>query len=808
MIKLSLNNFRFHKSLVIQFPPTGFVNLAGKFGSGKSTVIKGIVYTLYGNVKKPVTHGEKTCTVSLEIKNLVITRSTSPNKLTVEIISTENVLLEDEVAQNHINNTIMTYDEFMASSYVVQRSFNSVITKTPAEQLAFIEKLSFTDDAHNLQKKIFKTISLESKKNISNIEANVSLLISNISTLQKKTKKSFDKSLIESSEKLKIKFEKIKSQQSSINSTISKLQKELDGVKTLEASQSKLVEKRKVAEIELVNLRERVHTITTDELWDVEIESLEKDQDKLRRIISTIEKFISSKEIEKEIEDITSNLNKTRRNEIKTLSKQIPKDFDEEFANEYISRHEEYISQNTIRDNIISQKTKAKKDLINLAKHIKQTHTDIFPAKVTNVKELRKILKDKIIENESVLTKILSVNVKCPCCDKKVTFNTQTQTLEKIRGKSVSSNADPEELRELTDVLKDYRSKFDKITEESSVVLPEITVDFDEEQSNEYASILRIVEKLSDLQSSTPEEPLYLLNLREKYSQIQSSISKNFSEKYVCKLEEYQTRYKSITSDIQTINRLNADQATLSREIRTREKLLKEIDENLRKSTGNKRSSDTINEEMSLSQKEFGKVSREFENISESMSLINEYDKYTTNIEYISSLKKQLDELYLSLGSEKSKLNSSLVICECIKQAENTSILSALNLLNIRVKKYLRLLFDIPISVRLEWALATGKIRTIIECRGDVFSGISELSGGEQQLCELAFLLASNDILNSNIIILDESINNLDPEYNFEILQKLSEIAKEKLIILVSHEASTGPFDKILRISQNLVEVE
>ena len=88
------------------------------------------------------------------------------------------------------------------------------------------------------------------------------------------------------------------------------------------------------------------------------------------------------------------------------------------------------------------------------------------------------------------------------------------------------------------------------------------------------------------------------------------------------------------------------------------------------------------------------------------------------------------------------------------------------------------------------------QISTYIEYKGSVYDNIDELSGGERQRCELAYLLALNDLFGSKIILLDECLNNLDSTINTDVLTFLRENCTNKSIIVISHEAVKGVFDE------------
>lgn len=137
-ITLSLNNFKNHKKKTLILPKTGMVKIVAPSGKGKTNVMKALMWGLFGKVSAPVKYGEDGCSVEIvELLDLTIKRTKNPNLLIVDNAtnSTAQVFIETELG--------MSYDEFMASSYVMQDQKNSLLSLSPSDQLNMIFSLAF-----------------------------------------------------------------------------------------------------------------------------------------------------------------------------------------------------------------------------------------------------------------------------------------------------------------------------------------------------------------------------------------------------------------------------------------------------------------------------------------------------------------------------------------------------------------------------------------------------------------------------------------------------------------------------------------
>ena len=141
------------------------------------------------------------------------------------------------------------------------------------------------------------------------------------------------------------------------------------------------------------------------------------------------------------------------------------------------------------------------------------------------------------------------------------------------------------------------------------------------------------------------------------------------------------------------------------------------------------------------------------------------------------------------------------------QEAEVRAVSRVIHLINSAAHVYLAQMFDDPITVRMSTSrkLVNGKtkfqITSVVEYGGQLYpKGVKSLSGGERQRCNLAFILAVNDLVGGKFLFLDECLNHLDAEVNTDILTRLRQAVGQKTVLVVSHEAVRGVFDSIVKV--------
>jgi DNA repair exonuclease SbcCD ATPase subunit len=200
-----------------------------------------------------------------------------------------------------------------------------------------------------------------------------------------------------------------------------------------------------------------------------------------------------------------------------------------------------------------------------------------------------------------------------------------------------------------------------------------------------------------------------------------------------------------------------------------------------------------------------GLLYEEIMQIETNLSASRDLEKYNTNKKEIKKLNKNKEDIEEKYNILRDRIKGAIGLHESAREAEFLSIAKVINDINNNAKIYLDAMFehDITVEIFIKETTKTGKmsakpsISTFIEYKNEI-SDMDDLSAGERQRCDLAFLLAVNDLLGSNVLLLDECFNNLDSATNMDILNFVKDLCKDKLIIVVAHEAIKGLFDNVI----------
>lgn len=153
MFSITFHEFRCWQNLSIQAPIGGITLIKGNSGIGKTTILQGITWCLYGNIRLVApNHMEKAKThviiqfpynVNGTNVTLTINRQKNPNRL---ILSYNDALYEDKVAQSIIDDLFGTYDIWLASCYIGQGIRNNFLTASNIGKMEMLNSLAFHEE--------------------------------------------------------------------------------------------------------------------------------------------------------------------------------------------------------------------------------------------------------------------------------------------------------------------------------------------------------------------------------------------------------------------------------------------------------------------------------------------------------------------------------------------------------------------------------------------------------------------------------------------------------------------------------------
>jgi DNA repair exonuclease SbcCD ATPase subunit len=133
---IRLVNFRCYTDRRFHLP-RGVNLIDGPSGRGKSTLLNGIKYALFGNMQKVCRYGEKKTTVELSYGDIHITRTNIPSRV---VVQHNGQMYEDDAAQEVITRRFgKTFD---ITSYMVQKGSSTFFSMSGSEKLAFLEELA------------------------------------------------------------------------------------------------------------------------------------------------------------------------------------------------------------------------------------------------------------------------------------------------------------------------------------------------------------------------------------------------------------------------------------------------------------------------------------------------------------------------------------------------------------------------------------------------------------------------------------------------------------------------------------------
>lgn len=803
-MKIRLKNFRKHRDVTCTFPDQGLVLLTAPNGAGKSSIVAGIVYALYGKVflkgraKKPETHGVKSCEVQLWIKNLKVIRRSRPRQL---LVTHEETQYEDEAAQGVIETSLgMTMEEFMLSSYIVQKGEVSVLSRTPTEQLKFLQQLVFAGEKVEEYRR-------ELKERVQTLKEQKLVLQGEEETwrIQLENKRGEiedaedDASDYEPSEEIQARIQALQVQATHLASQHKKCEEELTLAREQEKLRDEVVRRRTAIERELESLaveEEPIDPDLPDRITDLRkqlqvLEAVHQNQQEWE----TLQKSI--REHEKAVQDrkeelqglLLSDEDLVRLEEEEKQAEELQQAYDQAMARIQVARE-------------AKEESRARLTLI-----FRRIKNEYPMACATTLKEMLKYCQKHQSKLQIQLEKLPKKTYQCPECQAYLALEGNELCVSHPRPEELDeSEREEREVQLQKDIGFLEEALRDLHAEESFFSTPKIKL-------VEPPSSLEISKKLFEARKVRQEYerlsdhlPPHLAKTQTRLRKALKGARKVLGDLTPEDLPEALVELRTILSDAEHQAKLQEERQVRAQEQQAKKlqliKALKRLQE------------PKVTSSVSQLEKRLSKMTQKMMEITiwaeqEKLQKCLRIEKVRHVQIEVQELEDQYEEVQGRLREVDEALEGTLGLEATIREAEILSLESTLENINEHARVHLEHLFpkETPVirleNVRESKKSAKLQLHVSVFYRGETYDHIDEMSGAEHQKCDLAFMLAVNDILGSPLLILDESSNSIDPEDNVEVFLYLQEQCARRLFIVVSHEAVQGIFDERIGFKTN-----
>jgi exonuclease SbcC len=809
-----MKDFLCYSDSTFDFGESGVALLSGPSGAGKTSILRGIFFALFGEGNKLQACGSTSCRVELEFDGVKIIRTKRPNRLVV------NDVFEDESGQSFIDK--MFGETFKISGYIQQNNLNSFILMSPIDKLAFLEKFAFRDVDLAKIKARCKAYITQTSDALVAVGSQLDMAKKVLEKMELIEEKIFPLKCKKSEREKSIKNENIKLKnchtlinRSARNAKI--IREEISDTRVLEATLKARTEA-------LLNL-EKTLLVLDEEIT----KSVYIGDDALKSLESSLTDVIAMRDIkilEKQIQTDFEKLKKMKEDEATIMNKRLEECIETEWK--------EYS-----KEDLASTIEDMKKCLIDVTKiqalkdDIKNLSCVCLEKYETNKKELE-TMETELEKAQSLYDKLLAQqsSYSCPSCSVKLRLVNEELIMTSVEVIEADLDALKDEIiklkkniSRLQKIVRDEENKIDrKITNESEI----------DKIASTYEELSSLEEVRGDLEYLRNYQAIQT-ELEKKKKNLEKDIKEgNFSSSYFTfkkGVEKMEIKLNSLREKIGN-NMPDTDEEKL-RELINNQKQKRDI-----MCSAKKRREETSNDITNCKKvlenasekhiKDYGKVKdlkelernvlieedklRELEikkkKHEENLKGVEEWEKYQSSLENYRNWEVKIEELEAEETVAVKEHASATKLKDKILEAESMAMINIIDSINAHARVYLDCFFPVdPISVNLQTFKETKKstkpqINIEIEYKG-MESDLNMLSGGELSRVVLAYTMALAEMFNTPLLLLDECTASLDQELSEIVFSAIKENFNGKMTLLIAHQVVTGSFDKIIRLDLN-----
>ncbi|MEM3024505.1 MAG: SMC family ATPase [Candidatus Nitrosotenuis sp.] len=796
---IKLENIRSYRLEEIEFP-RGITLFEGDIGSGKSSVLMGIEFALFGLgsqkpdalLSKKEEQGSVTLRFSIDDDSYEIKRvlrrkgdsvSQDPKNCYLKVGEIIEPLAPSELKQRVLQ--ILKFNE-PADPRSESRIFRYAFF-TPQEEMKQILL-----DANKRLETIRKAFGVEDYKivaeNAKAIASDLKLQMARFEERFRDVKQLED--LLEISKKktmhLDLQLKELSLHQHQYESQKQTCEKELEKLRLAEREKLRL-------ESQIETLKEKI-TDTKEEISELQksIDNTISDLDEINEKIHKLSQ--TSRPTTKTISQLESELRKFQEMRVQITRASSKIDSIQERKEELMQR---------LGDHIGSEAQKLRKKLEQLNLEIKELKPNLEQAKhdEESLKEKKIAAETQKNNLESDLAKISKIGSRCPYCENQITKD----HLEKL---------ECERRAKLADIQKEITSLTAKMNESKQKVA-DLQGKIDK-ATTEVSLIERIIPDLEEWAKKNHE----LEYLRQELKAIQARYIVTREDSFKCDVADpvdYITSLKDALAEYQST-----------------QTQIKELESNLKKAEKLKEKYET---NLASANQKMSEFTKKVNQTLEKLRLFSEIDKQSQELqlqinkieERISHCKMSLVALHENLKNEKSnatKLESDIAnarrwqvehqkygdyhewlqefFIPTLAHIEKQVLLSIQQQFNETYRRWYSILIEDPTKE----SRIDENFTPIIEQDG-YEQDVDFLSGGEKTSIALAYRLTLNSLMRretqsmkSNLLILDEPTDGFSKTQLSKVKDVLQELKSEQ-IILVSHEKELETYvDNIFQISK------
>jgi len=746
-MKIRLKNIKCYEDTTFDFGGGGIALLTGASGKGKSSIIQGIHFALFGSGSKIQSFGCTSCSVELEFDGIKVIRSKGPGKLTV---TKGDLTVEGDEAQ-HIINTKFG-DAFEVTGYIPQNAVRSFILMSATDKLSFLETFAFQGtDLVGMKKRCKEQIQA---KHIELTEATAKLeaIVEVAGEVEEPEWLDFPIPVKNNNFEKAARNERVRLK--NVQTRITKCNDELAALSDLHTKVSYNMAEISRTDAQIDEVNDLISGIVVDDVSD------------LRREL----KFMESNRERTRLEDLKKDLDN-----MKHVEDEATKNLLTEAESELWLTYEE----GEVRE-MISETQSLVNDITRLERLKRGAPHDRSQFELeTELKAARNYELSKSYHS-------------CPKCTARVRL---------VDGKLTSAppTSDEKQPTETIDELQRMmlvRKEIDGIESQYEDDLPSL-----EDTKNDLIYLKQYLSNNLANQKIVDENKVgvysgsvNLLDKKVKALTVALPPPSNISQS-TSGLTEKEIRDAVERSD-GCANELGHAESRLRRLTETKERYIRQLDDNLLGDVeaDQEQLRTTLDKHrLDLSKHESNCVA--IEGWNKRKEELSKFNEWNDKISHLEEIENKCREEYTAV----------LMLRDKILEAESIAMVNLVGSINTHARVYLDDFFEEdPIVVTLTAFKKTKsgvkpQISMDIEYKG-MECDLQMLSGGEMSRIVLAYTLALAEMFNSPLLLLDECTSSLDQDTTNHVFDSIKENFNGKLTIIVAHQVVTGIFDRTVNL--------